>query len=143
MIKITTNIFLNESELKYTFVRSPGPGGQNVNKLATAAQLRFNVRDSLSLPEIVRLRLLSLAGKKITTQGDLIIKASRHRTQERNKQEAFKRLVALIKKAATPIKKRKKTKPTLASTEKRLTKKKLHAKTKKLRRKKLNGEFGT
>lgn len=132
MIEITRNIFLNEAEISYTFIRSPGPGGQNVNKLATAVQLRFNVMKS-SLPQAVRERLLALAGNKITQQGDLIIKAVRYRTQERNKLDALARLQELIKHAAIAPKKRKKTKPTLASKQRRLSKKKLHSKTKFLR----------
>lgn len=134
MIKITTNIYIHDSEIKFTFIRSPGPGGQNVNKVATTAQLRFNVKQSRSISDQIRARLLLLAGKKITSQGELILKASRYRTQERNKQDALNRLIELIQRASIPPKKRKKTKPTLASKQLRLAKKKLHAKTKKLRR---------
>ena len=105
MIKVAPNISLSESEIKFTFVTSPGPGGQNVNKVATAVLLRFNVLHSPSLPEEVRLRLLSLFGSKITNQGDLIIKASRFRTQERNKQDAINRLRDLIQRAAIKPKK--------------------------------------
>lgn len=134
MIEITRNIFLNESEVIYTFIRSPGPGGQNVNKVATAVQLRFNVIKSPTLPEVVRERLMLLAGNKISREGDLIIKASRYRTQERNKLDALGRLQELIKRASVIPKKRRKTKPTFASTQRRLSKKKLHSKAKSLRR---------
>jgi ribosome-associated protein len=132
MLKISSNLVLNEAELKFTFIRSPGPGGQNVNKVATAIQLRFNVRHSPSLSEEVRARLV--AAVKLTRQGDLIIKATRFRTQERNKQDALDRLITVLKKASLVPKKRKKTKPTLASTERRLAEKKRHAKAKSLRR---------
>jgi ribosome-associated protein len=133
MVKMTATIWLEASELSYTFIRSPGPGGQNVNKVASAVQLRFNVFHSPSLPEVVRARLITLAGSKLTLRGDLIIKASRHRTQERNKQDALQRLQSLIQQAATIPKKRKKTKITYGVKQKRLDTKKLHGKTKSLR----------
>jgi ribosome-associated protein len=133
MLKITNNIALHEAELKFTFVASPGPGGQNVNKLATAVQLRFDVQHSASFSEEVRQRLLMVLGSKLTTQGELIIKASRHRTQERNKQDAINRLVELLQRAAIPPKKRRKTKPTFSSVQKRLSNKKMLG-TKKARR---------
>lgn len=104
-----------------------------MNKVATAVLLRFNVINSPSLTEEVRARLLFIAGSKITKEGDLIIKANRHRTQERNKQDALQRLQVLITQAAIIPKKRKKTKPTFAATQRRLEKKKLHAKVKTLR----------
>lgn len=135
---INSNLIINEKELKFSFIRAPGPGGQNVNKVATAVQLRFNVTHSASLPEAIRARLLVLAASKITQHGDLIFKASRYRTQERNKQDALQRLQQLIQRAAVVPKKRKKTKPTKSSVQKRLTTKKLHAKSKALRNKKLD-----
>src|SRR3990167_6463045 len=127
MIKITPIILLDESELQFTFTTSGGPGGQNVNKVATAVQLRFNVLQSSSLPLAMRIRLLSMLGKKITTRGELIIKASCYRTQERNKQEALNRLTDILKRAATPPKKRRKTKPTKSSIQRRLNNKKIHS----------------
>lgn len=141
MIEITSNILLNEAELEFTFIRSPGPGGQNVNKVASAVQLRFNVVNSTSLPEDVRVRLVAALSSKLTLQGDLIIKASRHRTQERNKQDALDRLIELIRHSAIPPKKRRKTKPTLSSTQRRLSTKKLHSKNKSLRRSKTGGDY--
>jgi ribosome-associated protein len=140
LIKITPNIVLNDAEVKFTFVRAPGPGGQNVNKVATAAQLRFNILHSAALSEAARRRLTTLAGNKITLHGELIIKASRYRTQERNKQDALDRLIELIRRAAVTPKKRKKTQPTFASTQRRLTKKKKHSQIKSLRSNKPNFE---
>lgn len=140
MLKMTKTISLNPAEVQLTFIRAPGPGGQNVNKVATAVQLRFNVMQSPSLSEPVRTRLLSLVGNKLSTQGDLIIKASRYRTQERNKQDALNRLRTLISHAAIQPKKRKKTKPTKGAIQRRLETKKLHAKTKSIRRSKPSHE---
>lgn len=134
MMEITSNISVNDAEIKFTFISSPGPGGQNVNKLATAVQLRFNVWHSPSLPDRVRARLLSLLGKKITNQGELIIKASRYRTQARNKQDALNRFIEYVRRAAIPPKKRRKTRPTAASVQRRLAHKKVHAMKKSLRR---------
>lgn len=129
---------INLSELKFTFIRSPGPGGQNVNKVATGVQLRFNVLTSNSLSEETRARILLSFRNKVTSKGEIIIKATRYRTQDRNKQDALERLEAMISRASVVPKKRKKTKPSKASTERRLTKKKLHGKVKSLRSKNLD-----
>jgi len=134
MIKITSTIFLQDNEITLSFIRSPGPGGQKVNKTATAVQLRFNVEQSPTLPPPLKERLKKFAGRKLTQHGELIIKASRYRTKEHNRQDALMRLKELIKRAAVIPKKRKKTKPTAASIERRLTQKKRHAKTKSMRR---------
>lgn len=134
MIKVTSSLQLPESEIKLSFIASPGPGGQNVNKVATAVQLRFDVVHSPSLPEEVRARLLTQIGSRLTTQGELIIKASRYRTQERNKQDAMGRLVELIRHATIRPKKRRKTKPTKSSIQRRLTTKKIQGAKKELRR---------
>ena len=132
MIQITEDIAISESDIQIKFVRSTGPGGQNVNKVSTAAQLRFDVKNA-ALPDEVRHRLMSLAGKKMTDQGELLITASRFRTQERNRQDAFDRLSALIRQSAVPPKIRKPTLPTRASNERRLRSKRHRGKIKQLR----------
>lgn len=134
MVYITNTFQIDDKEIKFTFIRAPGPGGQNVNKVATGVQLRFNVLHSSSLSDDVKKRLYVQLASKITLTGDLIIKATNHRTQNRNKEEALQRLQALVLKALTPPKKRKKTKPTKASAQRRLDTKKLHGKKKTLRR---------
>jgi len=134
MIRVTGTIMIDEEEIHQQFIRASGPGGQNVNKVATAVQLRFDVAHSASLPEDVRERLTRLAGKRITKEGLLIIDARRFRTQEKNRQDAVARLINLIRQAAQRPKIRKKTKPTLASKERRLEKKHHRSKIKNLRR---------
>ncbi len=134
MIDVTATITINESEVQQEFIRSSGPGGQNVNKVATAVQLRFDVANSLSLPDDVRERLFSLARKRITEEGVLIINARRFRTQAANRQDAIERLVELIRKAAEEPQIRRKTRPTFASKIRRLETKRRRATTKHLRR---------
>src|SRR5205085_2118917 len=134
MIRITDQIRIDESELEESFVRSSGPGGQNVNKLSTAVQLRFDVRRSPSLPNDVALRLMRLAGSRMTKDGVLVLIAQNHRTQERNRAEARDRLVALIQEAAVKPVPRRATKPTKASRQRRIEGKKRRSGIKALRR---------
>lgn len=134
MIRITPEISIRESELKLDFIRSSGPGGQNVNKVATAVQLRFDVFRSPSLPEAVRRRLVRIAGKRVSKEGVLLIDARRFRTQERNRQDAVERLVHWIRRASERPKKRIKTRPTPSSRERRLEGKRQRSETKRLRR---------
>lgn len=133
MIYINQSISIDEREIKEDFIRSSGPGGQKVNKVSTAVQLRFNVARSASLPEEVRERLIRLAGKRITEEGDIVIDARRFRTQERNRQDARERLVALIRKASVKPKPRIKTRPTTSSKRRRLEEKHHRAKIKRMR----------
>jgi len=123
MIEITPSLRIDERQVQIDFVRASGPGGQNVNKVATAAQLRFDVRGS-SLPEDVRARLIRLAGNRMTTEGVLLIEAKRFRTQEQNRADALNRFAELVRKALVPPKPRKRTKPTAASKAERLQTKK-------------------
>jgi len=124
MIGVTDRISLRDDEIELDFVRASGPGGQNVNKVATAVQLRFDAAGSPSLPEDVRRRLLRLAGRRATDDGVIVIDARRHRTQERNRQDAIDRLVDLIFRAAQTPKPRRRTRPTRASRRRRVDDKK-------------------
>lgn len=134
MIRVTNIISIDESELEFTFVRSPGPGGQNVNKVATCCHLRFDVAGSTSLPAAVQRRLGVLAGRRMNAAGELILVARRYRSQARNRDDAVERLVALLRAAAAPPKKRRPTRPTVASRRRRLESKRHRSLTKRLRR---------
>jgi ribosome-associated protein len=134
MLEITPNFSIDERELHFDFIRSAGPGGQNVNKVATAVQLRFDVSTS-SLPEEAKARLLSLAGHRATSEGILLIEAKRFRTQEQNREDALQRFVELVRKALIPPKLRKKTKPTAVAKEKRIKSKKIKGAIKGMRKK--------
>jgi ribosome-associated protein len=134
MIQVTDDISIDELELKESFIRSSGPGGQNVNKVSTAVQLRFDVRGSPSLSPSVKERLARLAGSRMTLRGEIVIHAQRFRTLERNRQDAVDRLVGLIRRAAIERKLRRPTKPTRASIKRRLEVKNQRSATKVLRR---------
>jgi len=133
MLKITEDISLDERELQERFVRASGPGGQNVNKVSTAVELRFDVVGSPSLPEIVRARLARLAGRRLNDDGTLVIRADRFRTQERNREDARERLAELVRRAAVVPKRRVPTKPTRASKERRREAKAKRSRVKRLR----------
>lgn len=132
MIEITPSLQVDEREIQIEFTRASGPGGQNVNKVATAVQLRFDVRAS-SLPEEVKERLMHLAANRISKEGVLLIEAKRFRTQEQNREDALQRFTDLVRKSLVEPKKRKKTKPTLVSKQERLKDKKRRGEIKKMR----------
>lgn len=141
MISITSTISIDEKEIQQEFVRSSGPGGQNVNKVATAVQLRFDVANSPSLPDDVRHRLIRMSGRRITADGVLIIEAKRFRTQEGNRRDALGRLIDLIRRAAEPPPKpRRETSPSLASKERRIEAKRRRSEVKRKRQPPQNEE---
>jgi ribosome-associated protein len=133
MIEISSTVSINDDEIQIDFIRASGPGGQNVNKVSSAAQLRFDLRSSPSLAPDVKERLARIAGSRLTEQGVLIIEAKRYRTQEQNRLDAVQRLVALVQKALEKPKSRQKTRPTLASKQKRLQTKRQQSEKKRLR----------
>jgi len=139
MLIINSRVGIPEAELIETFVRSSGPGGQNVNKVASAVQLRFDVNHSSALPEEVKQRLKRLAGRRVTSEGEVIIEARRHRDQEKNRADARERLVALINRALEQPKPRKRTRPSRSSVQERLDQKRKHSERKKMRRKDWDG----
>ncbi len=134
MIQITRTFEIPEREIKEDFVHSSGPGGQNVNKVATAVQLRFDIDQSVSLPQNIKQRLKQIAGNKITTDGVLIVESQEHRTQAQNRKAAREKFGRLIREALNFPRKRKKTKPSKASNELRLEHKHIRSRKKKLRK---------
>ncbi|NNE69212.1 MAG: aminoacyl-tRNA hydrolase [Rhodothermales bacterium] len=134
MLRIGPNLFLDENELSFEFVRSSGPGGQNVNKVATAVQLRFDLSANESLPNAIKARARALAGSKLVGGDVILITAQRHRTQHRNRQDAVERLVSLLQQAANPPKRRKKTRRTKGSIERRIQAKRHRGEKKRDRR---------
>jgi len=140
MIQITDHVALDETELEFSFIRASGPGGQNVNKVSSAVQMRFDARRSPSLPNEVSVRLQALAGARLTLDGVIVITANRHRTQERNRADAIERLTTLIAKAAVAPVKRRPTRPPKAAKERRLESKSRRAGVKTLRGKPGDGD---
>lgn len=134
MLRITDTLSIEDDELEESFIRASGPGGQNVNKVSSAVELRFDARRSKSLPDAVAIRLMKLAGQRLTKDGVIVIRADTHRTQERNREEARSRLIALVREAAVVPKKRVATKPTKAAKERRIKAKQERGQVKQLRR---------
>ena len=134
MIEVTPSVSIEESEIQFDFIRSTGPGGQNVNKVATAVQLRWDVRATTALPPDVKERLARLAGSRITGEGVLIIEARRYRTQEQNRFDAVQRLVALVQKALAAPKPRRKTRPSVTASAARVGAKRQRGELKRIRR---------
>ena len=133
MIRVTDSISLHENEIRLDFIRSSGPGGQNVNKVSSAVQLRFDARSSPALTDAIRSRLNQISGRRMTAEGILIIEARRYRSQERNRQDAIDRLIALIRSAAEKTRPRRQTRPSAAARQRRLRAKKQRGEIKRRR----------